>query len=67
MAAAWKYSEELRGRATRLVVGARRDLASAGGAIKRIADQLGVHAEVLRTWVKRVEPDEGVRPGTTSV
>ena len=49
MAAPRKYPEELRERATRLAVEARRDPASAGGAITRIADQLGVHPEALRT------------------
>jgi transposase len=49
-----------------LAVEARRDPASAGGAIKRIADQLGVHPEALRTLVKQAETDEGVRPGTIS-
>jgi len=39
---------------------------SASGAIKRIADQLGVHPEALRTWVKQAETDEGTRPGTTT-
>lgn len=67
MAAPRKYPQELRERATRLVVEARRDAASAGGAIKRIADQLGVHPEALRTWVKQAETDDGVRPGTTTV
>lgn len=66
MAAPRKYPDELRERATRLAVEARRDPASAGGAIKRIADQLGVHPEALRTWVKQFETDEGVRAGTTS-
>ena len=66
MAAPRKYPDELRERATRLAVEARRDPASAAGAIKRIADQLGVHPEALRTWVKQAETDEGVRPGTTS-
>lgn len=63
MAAPRKYPDELRGRATRLAVEARRDPASAGGAIKRIADQLGVHPEALRTWVKQAETDEGDTAG----
>ena len=66
MAAPRKYPDELRERATRFAVEARRDPASAGGAIKRIADQLGVHPEALRTWVKQVETDEGTRSGMTS-
>ncbi|HLL66451.1 MAG TPA: transposase, partial [Micromonosporaceae bacterium] len=66
MPAPKKYPDELRERATRLVVEARRDPASAVGAIRRIADQLGVHPEALRGWVKQAETDAGVRPGTTS-
>ena len=45
---------------------ARRDPASSRGAIKRIADQLGVHPEALRNWVRQGEVDGGVRPGTTT-
>ena len=48
MPAPKKYNDELRERATRLAVEARRDPASAVGAIRRIADQLGVHPEALR-------------------
>lgn len=66
MPAPKKYPDELRERATRLAVEARRDPVSAVGAIRRIADQLGVHPEALRTWVKQAETDAGVRPGTTS-
>ena len=58
--------DELRERATRLAVEARRDPASAVGAIRRIADQLGIHPEALRGWVKKAETDAGDRPGTTS-
>jgi len=66
MAPPKKYPDELRERATRMVVEARRDPAAATGAIKRIAEQLGIHPEALRTWVKRAEIDAGDRPGTTT-
>ncbi|GAB2795162.1 hypothetical protein GCM10027073_29170 [Streptomyces chlorus] len=66
MAAPKKYSDELRERATRMAVEARKDPAGRTGAIRRIAEQLDVHPEALRTWVKRAETDEGLREGTTS-
>jgi transposase len=66
MAAPKKYSDELRERATRMAMEARKDPAGRTGAIRRIAEQLDVHPEALRTWVKRAETDEGLREGTTS-
>ena len=66
MAAPWKYSVELQQRATRMAMDARKDHASARSAIKRVADQLGVHPEVLRNWVRQAETDGGVRSGTTT-
>lgn len=66
MGAPRKYPDELRERATRMALEARRDPSTRAGALRRIADQLGVHPEALRTWVKRAEIDGGLRPGTTT-
>ena len=66
MAAPRKYPDELRERATRMTVEARQDPATRAGAIKRISDQLGMHPETLRNWVRQAEVDGGVRPGTTT-
>lgn len=55
MAAPRKYPQELRERATRLAVEARRDPETRSGAINRIARQLDVHKEALRNWVRIAE------------
>nr|WP_164519642.1 transposase [Nocardioides ferulae] len=66
MAAPRKYPDELRERATRMAVELRADPATKQGAIARVAEQLGMHPETLRNWVRQAEVDGGVRPGTTT-
>jgi len=66
MAAPRKYPDELRERAVRMAVDARKDPATRPGALARIGGQLGINPETLRNWVTQAEIDAGSRPGTTS-
>lgn len=66
MAAPRKYPDELRERAIRLVIDAKKDPVTRPAACRRIGEQLGINPETLRGWVNQVEIDAGDRPGTTS-
>jgi transposase len=66
VAAPRKYPDELRERATRMAVELRADPDTRQGAIARVAEQLGMHRETLRNWVRQAEIDGGLRPGTTT-
>ena len=56
MAAPKKYPDELRARAVRLY----RE-SDPKPTIRRLAEQLGVHHEALRNWIRQDQADAGVR------
>ncbi|GAB1692581.1 transposase [Krasilnikovia sp. M28-CT-15] len=56
MAPPKKYPDELRQRAVRLY----RE-SDPKPVIKRLAEQLGVHPEALRNWIRQAEADAGER------
>lgn len=66
MPAPKKYSDELKTRAVRLTLDALSDPATKRGAYKRIAAQLDLNAETLRSWVRQAQVDSGDRPGRTT-
>jgi transposase len=66
MAQAKRYPRELRERAVRMVFEIRGQSGQDKGAVARVASQLGVGRETLRTWVRQAEIDSGERPGTTT-
>jgi transposase len=61
-----RYPQEVRDRAVRLVFEHRSEYGSKWGAIKAIAPKIGVSPEALRQWVRRVEIDDGMRPGLST-
>ena len=60
-----RYPSELKERAVRMVLDLRRTDPNDKGVVSRVARQLGVGTESLRTWVTRAEIEEGQRPGVT--
>lgn len=66
MAPPRKYSSELRERAVRMVFELREQTGERTGTIVRVADQLGVHREALRGWVRQAEVDGGKRAGAST-
>lgn len=61
-----RYPSELKERGVRMVLDLRRADPADTGVVARVARQLGVGVESLRTWVKQAEIDAGQRPGVST-
>ena len=49
-----------------MTLDALADPAWVKSVIRRIGEEVGVHPEALRTWVKKARVDGGLRSGTTT-
>ncbi len=58
-----RYPPEVRERAVQLVLTTIKQQGERHGVITRIARQLDIGPETLRTWVRQAEIDNGDRPG----
>ena len=61
-----KYTDELKQRAVELVLHAQANPDTAHGAVRRVADELGVSKEALRVWVRK-HKDTGLDTPAQSV
>jgi transposase-like protein len=60
-----RYSDSEKEQAVRMVLQLRKELGTDQGTVGRVARQLGIGVESLRSWVHQREIDDGVKPGVT--
>ena len=60
-----RYAPEVRERAVRLLLEHQHEHESQWAAMVSVAAKIGCSPETLRTWVRRLEVDEGRRPGVS--
>ena len=61
-----QYPPELKERAVRMVYEWRQARNRTDGGIEPVAQQLGVHPESVRNWLRRHQIGAGERPGLTT-
>ena len=61
-----RYPPEMRERAVRMVAETIAEQGERHGAVTRLARELGIGTESLRTWLRQAEIDAGQRPGLTT-
>jgi transposase len=61
-----RYPPELRERAVRMVAETIAEQGERHGAVTRVARDLGIGTESLRTWLRQAEIDAGQRPGLSN-
>jgi transposase len=61
-----RYSPELGECACGMVLELLGDPVTARGAVQRVADQVGIHESALWSWLKQMQVDQGLRPGTAT-
>ena len=60
------YSPEVRERAVRLLLTSEHEHPSRWAAMKSVASKIGCTPETLRSWVNKMEVDNGTKPGVTT-
>ncbi len=60
------YSPEVRERAVHLVLSSEHHHKSRWAAIQSVASKIGCTPETLRSWIGKMEVDQGIKPGLSS-